>query len=818
MPLAPMEMVVDHKRVVFPQFDLGIIDNVSPTDPRLAGRAALFARNVNYDRRTIARRGGIQRICENAPGAAQVSSFEPSETWSPVGASLSTADTTNFVTKEVAGTGTQSRKLEVGGGGGEVVAGMSRTGLALNLAGNAMDVFSIWLYPNTLFLPYHLRLIFRTSVGNQFEAILADSVAGPLLTVGVPLYHRIKRYSFSQVGTPSWANITEIEISLTFTSAPGNIFSVSADNLTLGPGRGQDLIQFRRLSDPTYKGAKDEYAVLDGRLYRLDEVNQVWINMGLFFDPDAEVNHIVFNDRLYLCDGVSKNRKVMPNGTSVFQMGIDNFTSPITTVQVAGGGSLDDGDHFIAVTYYSTITGVESAPHSRDPGHKMTIVAGGGDDRIQYSGIPASTDPQVTHVRIYRLSPTSTVFRRVSQSTDGEIVNGATTYLEGVADSQMGDELDPDLDAPKPSKFFTSWPELGVLLASFSDTPSVVNISSPADGAGPENWPVDLAVAVGRDDNDIVSGLHYDGIRALCFKPNAILEGFFVGGDEFIRFRTIKTDRGSMSHKGILSVENRVYYPGSDGVYALAQDNSVRKTTNLQQNTWNELVFRERLNRACATQVRARYQYLLYFNSKGFAQNDLAWKLHHNSVLVDRSFDKGLGPGHTAATSIDDQSAMAATEVEMSGEVRETWVLSADGQVYRIDTGISDDGAAYRSRHRTALLSPSGGDLLHSFVFLELELRQSSASSLTVRAWHDYSVGDPSASLLAALSGAGAQVLGASTFILGTSHLGASYAHRKKIRLPPKSARWILFEFEQAGVADFEIYKANLWHETDGQP
>jgi hypothetical protein len=816
MGLPTFVPTIDHAHAEFGTFDLGLIDNVAPTDPRLGGRAALFSQNVNYDRRTIARRKGIQRVTENPPGAAQIRTFEqPAETWVAV---LGTAviDATNFINKKMANGVASTEGLQITSAAGLAIASSSIP--VQNMSGHEHDVFYVWAKLNaTPPADYDISLRLSSAANDYYQMKIFES-SKESMDQNYPMYLRGKRSSAVKTGNPDWTSITTVAILLVRNSGTAEM-DITVDNLAWNPGRGQALVQFRRQSDTTFKGSRDTYAVNAGKLYRYDKENEGWIDMGDLFDEEAEVNYMVMDDRLYLCDGINKNQKIQPDGETIYQMGIDELTAPIGATEQNDGfpfegefidGNITNGSHFFAITYYSTITGIESAPHLRNG---QEIVIAGGSQVILYTGIPKTPDPQVTHVRIYRRSSISTVFRRTSSDPDGEILNGQSQFAEGLADSALGAEMDPDLDSPRPAKFMAAWPELGVAAAVFSDTPGVVNLSSPSGTA--ENWPVEFAIQAARNDNDSLSGLAYYRGRMVAFTPDRVMVGGFVGGLEFVRFRNLATDRGAVSHKAIVSVENNLYYPSEDGIHYFDESEVVRKVTSLQQNTWDIHVSKSRLNRSCAVQSRKRYQYQLFAAQAGLPQNSFAWNLHYDSIIVDESFTKGLGPGHTSASSLHTLSAMDCQEIEVADNKKEIWILGADGQVYRIDTGDSDDGHEFELRHRTSLISPYGAGYQHRFVWLDLDLRQYSTAQLQTDFWFDFSLATPSASLLAQLSSDDAPVLG-TKFIAGTSRVGQPLGITRRLRLPANRARRIMMEFRQSGRTDMEIYNFRLYADRMG--
>jgi hypothetical protein len=247
----------------------------------------------------------------------------------------------------------------------------------------------------------------------------------------------------------------------------------------------------------------------------------------------------------------------------------------------------------------------------------------------------------------------------------------------------------------------------------------------------------------------------------------------------------------------------------------LGSEGLPKKQTVLAQPTWNSLIDPTGVSRACAVHNRRRFQYRLYFRSMGFLQNNLCWNLHHQSRIPDQSQSRGLGQGNVSATGIDTQSAMAASQVSTDdGDVRE-WILSADGQVYQIDTTFTDDGHTIEHIHRTTLISPATGARLQRFQYLEPEVEQDSVETFTVKVWYDFSNRSPMGQPQASLVSADAAPLG--VFILGTTFLGGDYGDWKRLRLPVQRARRIMLEFSHRGRAGFTVYNFNLWSSVVGR-
>ena len=107
-----------------------------------------------------------------------------------------------------------------------------------------------------------------------------------------------------------------------------------------------------------------------------------------------------------------------------------NITAPATKPTTADGGAgTPNGSYYHVYTYYDTVNGIESAPSPAST--LLTIVS----KKANITAMDISTNPNVTHKRIYRTVNGGATFYRVDTVT-----NVTTTYLDNIADSSLGSE------------------------------------------------------------------------------------------------------------------------------------------------------------------------------------------------------------------------------------------------------------------------------------------------------------------------------------------------------------------------------------------
>jgi hypothetical protein len=106
--------------------------------------------------------------------------------------------------------------------------------------------------------------------------------------------------------------------------------------------------------------------------------------------------------------------------------------STAPTVGVTSSSGLDIGVYNWVYTHYNKVDGTESAP---SPLGTATTIA--GQQRALLSVMDNSTDPQVTHKRIYRTVVDGAIYYRVD-----EITNIKTTYTDSTTDANLGTILE----------------------------------------------------------------------------------------------------------------------------------------------------------------------------------------------------------------------------------------------------------------------------------------------------------------------------------------------------------------------------------------
>lgn len=787
-------------------FGFGLNTRDAPLGPP---GAAIVSENCDYFGRSLNNRRGYAAVLENGPGAVKISNFEPAEVWAG-----GVAYSTEFVTIEAEANGTQGIRLAIVA---PAPGTTSRSPLVLNLGTDPLDLLHVWLKVSArdaTVTGAALKLRLETDGANYYEAtIAADADPDNDLVLNNPKYARIRRQEFTKTGAPTWTNITKISFIL---SAGGTgAMSVVVDNLHRTPGLMQALFQFRRESGD-YQGARTEYAITGGVLYRND--GKRWSQVFAGFDTSRPVHHVVAQDRVILSDGVTSPRVLMSDGTTVYRLGIVTPPRTVTAIGLSGG-HLSDGAYFVMVLWYSSKTGAFSAPDDAVPATAtVTIAGGGGVASIRFSNLPVSADPQVDWVRI-GIRPDGAekmLFFPASDGAFGEVANGTTTYDFTGSVSELlaraAAALDTDGGYPTVVDPVTKLPVEahptmlveagGYILTTMSEQPTVLRFSRFRD---PSGWAIDDEVPVGENDNEPISGMGRIGSSVMVGKRTAVYWARVVGGEEKVLVDGPVSERGPLEHKGIVELADTLWYRSQEGLCLVGLNQVPLLITAPQVDTWDELWDPHGFGLGAAVRVRGREQVVHFGRRLGALWNDTGWCTHHRSFrTVQRLRDAEF------AASLWTIPADVASEVR-TAQGFQAWIGGA-GQVWQMNYGSTDDRRPFVTRHRTHLWSKDP-QFVWTWSDLDVESTVSGAFSLTVRPFVGPAVVKDSESILS-LKGE-SDPLG--EFVLGTSRLGAALYCHNKMRLPRIVGRYLGLEFEFRAAGELRIQRVTAYCQPTGR-
>lgn len=142
----------------------------------------------------------------------------------------------------------------------------------------------------------------------------------------------------------------------------------------------------------------------------------------------SRIQFLSVGDLLYMGNGVDYARKYGGSTPSAKYWGITApATAPVVTL-AGSGGAMSAGNYSYCYTYYNPVTGTESG---RSPVTTVTAVNNDSAALLLFF----SSDPQVTHIRVYRTQVNGTTFTLLLQAEVANATNA--TYADTYADTKI---------------------------------------------------------------------------------------------------------------------------------------------------------------------------------------------------------------------------------------------------------------------------------------------------------------------------------------------------------------------------------------------
>jgi hypothetical protein len=237
------------------------------------------------------------------------------------------------------------------------------------------------------------------------------------------------------------------------------------------------------------------------------------------------------------------------NGTSNYKWGIDAPSD--TPVIAAAAGSLT-GAYRVKYTY-ARVDG-SAICHESNPSPASDAVTLAGN-HISITGLTASLDPQVTHIRVYRtLSGGSSYF------FDQTVANGVTVATSSNTDASLGTELEDDNDVPPNCQWAVIYNETAFLLGD-EDNPHYLYFSKRFR---PES--VSEHIELGNADDPLIVARAISGMLGVFTK----LTKYRITGNTSSGYTGPEhvSHRGTPSPFGAVVTESGIVFPAKDGVFS----------------------------------------------------------------------------------------------------------------------------------------------------------------------------------------------------------------------------------------------------------
>lgn len=291
-----------------------------------------------------------------------------------------------------------------------------------------------------------------------------------------------------------------------------------------------------------HDGARYEFK---GQIFR----NEAAIATGLTDAQWSAIKYNQFNDttqQLFALNGTDRKRIT---GSSVFEWGI----TPPEAAPTDAVGALTGltGVYKAKVSYARLVSGVVVSDSNLSPASTGETLA---NQSLSVTWV-ASTDTQVTHVRVWRTLAGGTLYYH-----DQDVAIGATTVDTNTADNALGDEEHIDHTRPPTGEVCAGPFFNGVCLIIDSNK---LHACLPQQ---PEYWPATYYVEVGPRQHP-GRAIVYHGGQIFVLTD---LEIWQIQGTDATTFLPIplQTAYGAFNPFGAISVESMgIWHIGEDGIY-----------------------------------------------------------------------------------------------------------------------------------------------------------------------------------------------------------------------------------------------------------
>ena len=288
----------------------------------------------------------------------------------------------------------------------------------------------------------------------------------------------------------------------------------------------------------------NRYAFGGTVIYR-DETS---IATGLTGAQWSGIKYNQFNDttqQIFALNGTDRKRI---NGTTVAEWGI---TAPTAVATLTTSGTGLTGTYLVKYTYCRKVGSVVVSESNPSDASASQVLANQGLS-ITWT---ASSDSQVTHVRIYR-----TLNAGTSYFLDQDVAIGTVTVVSTTADGSLGSAVETDHDRPPLGSF--------VIGPMFDGTCFIIkdNLLYYCKPKQPEYWPALYFVEVGTPHFPGKTAVIYNG-QVYTLTVNEIYNVIGTGNGTFLPV-PMKARTGAQGIFGAVSVHGfGIFHTGPDGVY-----------------------------------------------------------------------------------------------------------------------------------------------------------------------------------------------------------------------------------------------------------
>ena len=258
--------------------------------------------------------------------------------------------------------------------------------------------------------------------------------------------------------------------------------------------------------------------------------------------------------------------------TRTYLANLPEYVSPITYREPLGvNGVLQ-----YVYTYYNSTDGTESQPSPVS----SELDIGRGTASIT---VTASADPQITHIKLYRVGGALISFTEVA-----ELSNTTQTYVDSTADLDVtGSALASTLNgAPQDGLRYLTQAQ-GVFFGALGP-----KLYFTRDIGNPNYWPEAYYIDLHQDITGI--GITSSGVIVFTKYETYLISG--TNSSTFVKY-LISSDQGCLNHKSIAAIGGTLLFVSTDGICSVSGNKvevvSKFKLGKLNLNTVNAVIYDE---------------------------------------------------------------------------------------------------------------------------------------------------------------------------------------------------------------------------------
>lgn len=483
------------------------------------------------------------------------------------------------------------------------------------------------------------------------------------------------------------------------------------------------------------KGPFDQLFSAGATNIYVDGVDQSGI--GTTLDSGTRVSMVQYRslnsstNELFIANGQNEEGEVrMYRYTSASSFGNWGIDAPDDAPDIVAGTGALAGDYTAVYTYARRVSGVllhESNPSGSNAA--VTLATEGLD-----IDVVASTDSDVTHIRIYRTTDGGSAFL-----FDQEVANSTATITSTQADNALGSAVGNDNDRPRGATL------LHVLRDRiWSNDVSVPNRLRYTSRFLPESQPANNYLDIGINAQETIKGISsFDGAlivftEGTIFQVSEVLENtdaigtdmpFFGGSSSGFVVRELNVSSGTSSPDAIVKTPYGLIYPNLYGIFALGRDGERLLSKNIQS------LFH---NRGTENITQA--------NFTGFAENMVAtyhrhrYYLSYTSVRAedgDNDYTLVIEPGTQSAWVWDE--GFTYLYFDSTPSVDRLYAGRFSGDIDRLEafSTTSDEGSAISSTIVTPSMSASDPFTPALFLYFKVDVQVDDNDSLTATFYTD---------------------------------------------------------------------------------